>query len=64
MAQGNYTFNAKKPPELLKSFFLKLSPIFVFKHEKEKHCKKFPVRNSETGGGLKINPLYIEGLNE
>ena len=34
-------------------FFLNFSHIFVFKHQKEKHYKKFPVRILETGGGLK-----------
>ena len=31
LGQGNYIFNAEKPPEYSKSFFLKLSPIFTHK---------------------------------
>ena len=63
-AQGNYIFNVKKPLEHLKrfSFFLKFLPIFVFKHEMEKYYKKFPVRISETCGGLKNKTPHVKGL--
>ena len=41
---------------------LKKLPIFVFKHEKEKHYKKFPARILETCGGLKNNQPHVKGL--
>ena len=34
--QGNNIFNVKKPSEVLMNFFLKFSPIFIFKQQKKK----------------------------